>query len=333
MNLAVTPTTQAQPDTYQTDSQTSSGDQTTQASRWDASLTLGIEATARGSVLKFKSHQGPLYIQKPFYPEGRELAHLYLLHPPGGMVSGDTLAISANLGQQAQALITTPGAGRVYRARGDKTLQHQIIEFNVATDASLEWLPLEAIIYPGAVTKLDTRVNLQGNARYIGWDVTSLGLPARGELFNADSALNQTLNIYRDGKLCLRERLVIGADSKGQQGNPQAMLSANSGLKQRPICGTLVAGPFNVAGPFSNESANNGQIAEALLDELRDLCDGWTDRDSQALAGVTLNHDFLIVRYLGSCSEQARNLFVECWARLRPLLLDRKTCAPRIWAT
>ncbi len=323
MNLAVTPTTQAEPDNNQTDSQTNRGDTTMQASRWDASLTLGIEATARGSVLKFKSHQGPLYIQKPFYPEGRELAHLYLLHPPGGMVSGDTLAIGVNIGQQAQALITTPGAGRVYRARGDKTLQHQIIEFNVAADASLEWLPLEAIIYPGAVTKLDTRVNLQGNARYIGWDVTSLGLPARGELFNADSALNQTLNIYRDGKLCLRERLVIGADSTGQQ----AMLSANSGLKNRPISGMMVAGPLN------NGSAGNGQITEAMLDELRELCDGWTTRDSQALAGVTQNHDFLIVRYLGSCSEQARNLFVECWARVRPLLLNRNACPPRIWAT
>ena len=323
MNLAVSSTTQAEPEDNQKDSPVNHGDANALASRWDASLTLGIESTARGSVLKTKSHQGPLYIQKPFYPEGRELAHLYLLHPPGGMVSGDTLAIGANLGEQAQALITTPGAGRVYRARGDKTLQHQIIEFNVAANASLEWLPLEAIIYPGAVTKLDTRVNLQGNARYIGWDVTSLGLPAQGALFNADSALNQTLNIYRDGKLCLRERLVIGANSKGEQ----AMLSANSGLKNRPISGMMVAGPFD------SGSVDKAQITEALMDELRDLCDGWTTRDSQALAGVTLNHDFLIVRYLGSCSEQARNLFVECWARIRPLLLNRNACPPRIWAT
>ncbi|WP_221793718.1 urease accessory protein UreD [Oceanobacter mangrovi] len=284
-------------------------------SRWDASLTLGIEATARGSVLKSKSHQGPLYIQKPFYPEGRELAHLYLLHPPGGMVSGDTLAIAANLGSNAAALITTPGAGRVYKARADKSLQRQIIEFNVADNASLEWLPLESIIYPGAVTRLETRVNLHGNARYIGWEVTSLGLPAAGKAFDEGSAMSQSLNIWRDGRLCLRERLVV-------DGSKQGMLQASCGLKQRPISGTMVAGPFGADA-----------VSEAQLDALRALCDRWIEQDKDALAGVTLNHDFLIVRYLGSCSEQARKLFGECWAQIRPLLLAREACAPRIWAT
>ncbi|MGB1090803.1 MAG: urease accessory protein UreD [Oceanobacter sp.] len=288
------------------------------ASRWNASLALGIARTPRGSVLKTKSHSGPLYIQKPFYPEGRELAHLYLLHPPGGMVSGDTLAISADLADSAQALITTPGAGRVYKARADKTLQRQVLEFTVAENAALEWLPLESILYPGANTQLDTRVHLQANARYIGWEVTSLGLPAAGEWFDANSSLKQTLNIYRDGKLCLRERMQVITNSDGAQ----PMLAANSGLKGRAINGMMVAGPFA-----------EGQVTEQQLDQLRELCDSWTAFDSQALAGVTLNHEFLIVRYLGSCSEQARKLFTECWNRIRPLLLDRKACAPRIWAT
>lgn len=288
------------------------------ASHWNASLALGIARTPRGTVLKTKSHSGPLYIQKPFYPEGRELAHLYLLHPPGGMVSGDTLTIRSDLGACAQALITTPGAGRVYKARADKTLQRQVLEFTVAENASLEWLPLESILYPGANTQLDTQVYLQANARYIGWEVTSLGLPASGEWFDADSSLKQTLNIYRDGKLCLRERMKVIANSTGEQ----PMLEANSGLKGLAISGMMVAGPFA-----------EGQVTEQQLDQLRELCDGWTVFDSQALAGVTLNHEFLIVRYLGSCSEQARKLFAECWNQIRPRLLGRKACAPRIWAT
>ncbi|WP_417529445.1 hypothetical protein [Marinomonas shanghaiensis] len=31
--------------------------------------------------------------------------------------------------------MTTPGAGRVYRARKDKTLQHQITQLNVAENS------------------------------------------------------------------------------------------------------------------------------------------------------------------------------------------------------
>ena len=283
------------------------------ASRWDASLKLMISRTPRGSVLKRKSHQGPLYIQKPFYPEGRELAHLYVLHPPGGMVSGDTLAISIDLNEQARALVTTPGAGRVYKARQDKSLQRQVLEFHVANEASLEWLPLESIIYPGASTQLDTCVHLQGNGRYIGWEVTCLGLPAQGEGFTPETCMKQTLDIYRDGRLSLREKLVVdGADG---------LLVADSGLRERPISGMMIAGPFDQP------------LDESIISSLRNVCDSQTERDRQSLVGVTHNNGFLIVRALGSCSEQTRKLFIDCWQLLRPLILDRTPCPPRIWAT
>ena len=39
------------------------------------------------------SHFGPLRVQRAFYPEGNICAHLYLLHPPGGLVAGDYLTI------------------------------------------------------------------------------------------------------------------------------------------------------------------------------------------------------------------------------------------------
>ena len=97
----------------------------TNASSWRASLSLGFRRTERGSRLVRSEHNGPLYVQKPFYPEGPDCAHVYLLHPPGGMVSGDFLTISAHAEAQSHALITTPGAGRVYRARSDGLLQQQ----------------------------------------------------------------------------------------------------------------------------------------------------------------------------------------------------------------
>ena len=34
---------------------------------------------------------GPLSVQRAFYPEANGTAHLYLLHPPAGIVSGDEL--------------------------------------------------------------------------------------------------------------------------------------------------------------------------------------------------------------------------------------------------
>jgi len=52
-----------------------------------------------------------------------------------------------------------------------------------------------------------------------------------------------------------------------------------------------------------------------------------------SVAAVSLVGEFYIGRYLGDSAEQARNLFTAWWQVLRPQLLDRVACAPRIWST
>ncbi len=70
----------------------------------------------------------------------------------------------------------------MYRARPDRTLQHQRVRLDVGQGSSMEWLPLETILYPNARTRLDLDVELAADARFIGWEVTSLGLPAQGKV-------------------------------------------------------------------------------------------------------------------------------------------------------
>ena len=60
--------------------------------RWAATLDLAFDArqeqgaqVTRMTRTRFK---GPLRVQRPFYPEGKTgCCHVYLLHPPGGLVS------------------------------------------------------------------------------------------------------------------------------------------------------------------------------------------------------------------------------------------------------
>ena len=279
-----------------------------EVSRWHARLSLGIQRTSRGSRVASAERFGPLHLQKPFYPEGPDLAHLYLLHPPGGMVSGDLLEIEAKLAPDTAALITTPGAGRVYRARPDRTLQHQRVRLEVGEGCSLEWLPLETILYPDARTRLEVDVELATNARFIGWEVTSLGLPAQGEGFGRGE-LQQRLQIRREGRILLREQLMI-------DGQSPALLMGKAGLQGQPVNGLLVAGPFTP------------EQAEPLLEPLRACC----ERD-ELLAGVSLSGEFLLIRTLGCCSERTRLCLEQCWGLIRPQLIGREACAPRIWAT
>jgi len=280
-----------------------------QASSWHAFLTLGLAKTARGTVLKTCDHQGPLYVQKPFYPEGPAVAHIYLLHPPGGMVSGDRLTITAHLAENTHTLITTPGAGRAYRAREDKTLQHQIIELNVAHNSTMEWLPQETILYPNAHVRLENRINLTGSATFIGWEITCFGLPANQETFEAGHA-EQGLQIYQNGRLKVRERLVIDDQSR-------KIFTAKAGLDNKPVNGLMIAGPFDQKHNY-----------DELIDALRGLCQA-----HPALSGATLVDDFIMVRCIHHDSEQVKQLFTQCWHLLRPALINKEACEPRIWAT
>ena len=286
-----------------------------EASSWSAELSLQFGRTARGSVLQRADHKGPLYVQKAFYPEGPDLAHVYLLHPPGGMVSGDRLEISVTALEDSHALVTTPGAGRVYKARLDRSLQHQINTLTLKPGSSIEWLPMETILYPDACTRLDTRVNLAESSHFIGWEVTSLGLPNRDLPFDCGQ-LSQTLQINRGERILLRERLQI------DDGNRE-LLEGNAGLRGNPVTGLMVAGPFDLAADENSEHS-----IEPLIKKLRQHAD-----DCGALAAVSLTGEFLTIRYLGNQTDLAMKLFARCWQEIRPELLDRPACEPRIWAT
>ena len=74
---------------------------------WQARLRLGFAHGGSRTVLRERTHEGPLYVQRPFYPEGG-VCHVYILHPPAGMVGGDQLVTDIDVAGGASALITTP---------------------------------------------------------------------------------------------------------------------------------------------------------------------------------------------------------------------------------
>lgn len=279
---------------------------------WNASLALrfamcGTE-TRRCALLQAR-HHGPLYVQKPFFPEGPELAHVYLLHPPGGLVSGDCLEVDIELGEGCSVLCTTPGAGRLYRARRDRCLQRQFNHLRVGKGARLEWLPQETLVHDGASGLLETRVELDADATFIGWEIVALGLRASARPF-ASGEFRQRLVLIREGLPVFVERMAV-------TGEDRDFMQGAAALAGRATSGCFIAGPF-IAGIAIEED----------LERLRELRVA-----APALTGVTLVGDFAVLRYLGDCSAEARRYFVQAWEILRPLLLGRRVCRPRIWST
>lgn len=267
---------------------------------WRAELSLHCERRGARTVLARKRQQGPLTVQRPFYPEG-EVCHLYLLHPPGGVVGGDSLAVAIDLGPGAHALVTTPGATKFYRSADADALVTQ--RLTVAAGAALEWFPHEAILFPGARVRSRTEVVLHDDASFIGWEVLGLGRPVIDERFDR-GALHMGLSISRDGRPLLMDRLRVTLPRH---------LDGPCGLRGKPVTGTFVATGGNVD----------------LLRLAREAVGSSTDE----LLGITLLDDLLVARCLAGTSEPVQRVFCTLWAALRPALNGRAACPPRIWAT
>ena len=173
------------------------------AAGWRASLALSFEGTAQRTVMR-RQHNGPLLVQRAFYPEG-DTCHTVLLHPPSGIVGGDSLDINVNCYSGSSALVTTPGATRFYRSEG--LIAQQAVTINLC-GGSMEWLPMETIYFDGCNASQTTRIKLDRDSRYIGWEISCFGR-GEGEIPFNDGRASVKLAIDLDGTPLLHELSLI----------------------------------------------------------------------------------------------------------------------------
>jgi urease accessory protein len=273
-------------------------------SAWQAELRLrfGTRPAYPGTALLERKHRGPLVVQRPFHPEpfeGGSPCHVYLVHPPGGVVGGDELSVDVQVDRDAHALITTPAATKFYRCDGRRSSQTQSLR---VTGATLEWLPQENIFYRGADTRTATRIHLDADSRFIGWEISCLGLPARGERFDAGS-LALDLELWKGSGPVYIDRLRLQGTS--------AARDASWGLAGHEAVGTMLASPATAA---------NVDAVRALLDD-------------KPFAAASLVDGVLVLRALAPQAAPIRELFIAAWRLLRPAIIGRPAHAPRIWST
>ena len=330
--------------------------------RWSARMELNFAVRQGRTTLAKMQFHGPLRVQRPFYPEpapaetaGRAPAsqpcHCCLLHPPGGLVSGDDLSLEVRLGQGSHALLTAPSASKFYAADAHNVTQRQTNDLHVS-GGMLEWLPRETIVYDGARAEMRTLVELDAASACIGWEMVCLGRPAAGETFTTGS-VRQSLCVSREGVPLLHEVLRL-------EGGDALQLGA-CGLGGHAVSATLFAvGRGNAPGEAAKGETEQAERDLAALEScctaLQDLLTPARDfddvpaNDSSAAtdtsvhaapvplsalmgerAGATVRGGVLLVRYLGPDMEEARNLLITAWNMLRPALTGCSPHMPRIW--
>lgn len=272
---------------------------------WLAKLSLSYECTPIGTVLKKSLHEGPLRVQKALYPEGEDICHTVIIHPPAGIAGGDTLDIQVEVGQESHAVLSTPSATKWYKSFKNPATQH--IQFELSESAKLDWLPQENLFFKGSNANVVTKLNLFSSASFIGWDALMLGRHASGEEWSSGH-IHMRNEIRRDGELIWIENGCIDAQDHFSSSLPQ--------LGSWPICANLWA-----IGPSCSNT-----LAETFATMMP-----WTD---SLRAGITwLPQGILLVRAVSSDIEMTRNWMIDLWTKLRPIVHGVPAQPLRLWAS
>lgn len=269
---------------------------------WQGILNLTYERRGPKTQVVDSFSQAPFKIQSPFYPEGPEICHTIALHTAGGMVGGDRLEQNIILQPQSHSVITTTTAGKVYRSNGHTA--RQLVKITVRSQSCLEYLPQELILFNGGKFHQDMTINLEAGAHVVLWDVVRFGRSARGEIFNQGQWSNFT-EVYQGG-------IPIWGDRSRFQGSDENFASPNL-LNRQPVIGTLVF---------------LGQDATELLNPVRSQ---WAQQSLRGEIGITTLVNGLLCRYRGPSSAEAKRLFSQLWAQLRPLYGKKPPVLPRVW--
>ncbi|MDB5844094.1 MAG: Urease accessory protein UreD, partial [Polaromonas sp.] len=252
-------------------------------------------------------HSGPLRILQSLYPEGDGICHNVIVHPPGGLVGGDTLDLAFSAGPGAHGLVNTPGATRFYRSTGEAALQRTTLSLQAG--ARMEWLPLEAICYSGCLAENRLTLDLAPGAELIGWDVTAFGLPAASLPF----ALGHFCQHIEMPGVWLERARIAASDL--------LLMDSPLGLAGH----RCMASVFFVAG--SKLERNRRQAA---LEVAREVIEA---HDLRATAGATSpDGQVVVVRVLAPLVEPAMALLRQVWQAWRGHFWQQPASMPRIWS-
>lgn len=280
--------------------------------QWNAALSLSFSVANQKTVIDELNSYGPLRVLNLFYPEKdcdkARTCHCYLLHPPGGLVSGDCLNIDIRAQNKSRVLITTPSATKIYRADSNGIRQKQIITIK-CEESDLEWLPQETILYDGAKPKLELLVKLDKKSTFIGSEIICFGRKTCGEEFKSGLA-NQRVSIYLEDVPLSIENLRLKGNSP--------LLTSCYGMRSQNCIASLYA--------YSNNESLLEQSCKSLVPKLENF-----SKNHGGDSAVSFRNHLCTVKYIGENSRIAHKFIIEVISHLRPAVSQREICIPRIW--
>jgi len=271
----------------------------------EGAAEIGFDRREGVTRLTHLYQRDPLRVLFPV-PAAGDPTLAVLLTTSGGLVAGDRLDIGVHLATGAAAHVTASAAEKVYRSLGRTTEIRQSL--SVAAGATLEFLPLETILFDGARLRRETTIELGSGAAFLGGDIIVLGRRARGERFTK-GFLREVWRVQRDGRLVWADALHLEDDI--------------AGIIDDPAC-------FDGAAAFATMIlAPVGRDPRGFLDCARKV---QSARATDAVrSGVTMIAGLVVARWLAADAAALRSAYADLASHLRREAMGLAPRLPRLW--
>src|SRR6185436_7801973 len=170
------------------------------ANRAVGTLSFVVKNVA-GKTRRGRLHEaGSLRVRCPGAPAAELEA--VLINTAGGVAGGDRFALDITAGADTRLVITTAAAEKVYRTLGPNSTID--VKLDVASGASLAWLPQETILFDRARLLRTIEVSLAPDARLFLAEAIVFGRTGMGETVE-EGVLFDRWRVRRGGKLIYAE--------------------------------------------------------------------------------------------------------------------------------
>jgi urease accessory protein len=260
------------------------------ANRALSRIAVSIEASDGASRPRRVREEGSLRVRFPGALSDELEA--VVVNTAGGIAGGDDLEIAFSAGPGARLAVTGAAAEKVYRSLGPDASMR--VKLDIATGATLAWLPQETIVFDRARMNRSIEVDLAADARLVVAEAVIFGRSGMGERVESGFVLDR----WR----VRRDRRLLFADALRLDGAIAQKLAA-------PACANgavAVASVLVVPGD------------DALVDSVR-------EQTFSGEVGISAWNGFALARLVADTGGKLRQDLVTL------LMLLRAGCLPRLW--
>jgi len=151
-------------------------------SKWTGQLDISVFNNGKRSVARDIFFEKALKVMRPIYLNGSIIPTFYIVNVGGGYLDSDRYFMNFNVDTDAQVILTSQGATKIYKTLNDRVEQYQ--NFNIKNNAYAEYVGDPIIAFENAKFYQHNTFNLNPTGALFYTDILTPGYSKEGKTFS-----------------------------------------------------------------------------------------------------------------------------------------------------